>query len=161
VVLIGDREDDFFEHYAEPRHDNIKLLVRVQQKGRRVLYKESEMKLADALFKLTSLGEGVVTLWRRQGQAKRVAAVTYYSATVTLPPTYKRKQPAQTTMQLVCVKESRPAADAIEWVLLTDLPADTLADAITICNYYSFRWNDRVLSLHTQMRTINRTIANQ
>jgi hypothetical protein len=34
VVLISDREADFFEHYGQPRQDNIKLLVRVQQKTR-------------------------------------------------------------------------------------------------------------------------------
>lgn len=141
VILIGDREADFFEHYSELRYDNIKLLVRVHQKHRKILYKGVETKLADALLQLKPLGEGTVTVWRRQGQAERKATVTYYSATVTLPPTYKQKQPAR-KMQLILARElsAAAAADAIEWVLLTDLPADTLAEAITICHYYSFRW---------------------
>lgn len=139
VVLVGDREADFFEHYAEPRHDNIKLLVRVQQKNRKVGYNGADMKLADVLLQLKPLGEGMVTLWRRQGQPERMASVTYFSATVTLPPTCKQKKPAQ-IMQLVYARESSSAADAIEWILLTDLGAGTLAEAITVCYYYSLRW---------------------
>ncbi len=142
AVLIGDREADFFAHYSEPRHSNINLLVRVQKKNRKVLCEGREMKLADILLQLKPLGEGTVKVWRRKAQAERTAVVTYYSATVVLPPTtYGQKQPTQ-TMQLVYAKEKEPpaAADAIEWVLLTDLPAATLAEAILVCRYYSFRW---------------------
>lgn len=111
----------------------------MQQKHRNILYDGVEVKLADALLQLKLLGEGTVTVWRRKGQAERQAAVIYYSATITLPPTYKQKQPAK-TIQLIYVKETFVSADAIDWVLLTDLPADTLEAAMTACRYYSLRW---------------------
>src|SRR5947199_4950640 len=43
VVVISDREADFFEHYAQPRGEQIKLLVRVQQKKRIVQYKDKKL----------------------------------------------------------------------------------------------------------------------
>ena len=109
IVLIGDREADFFEHYTEPRYDHINLLVRVQQKGRNVLYEGSQMKLADVLLQLQPLGEGAVKVWRRQQEPERIAAVAYYAATITVPPTYKQKQTAR-QMQLVCVREKSQSA---------------------------------------------------
>ena len=139
IVLIGDREADFFEHYAEPRHDHVNLLVRVQQKGRNVLYEGSQVKLADLLLQLQPLGEGTVKVWRRQQEPERIANVAYYATTITVPPTYKQKQPAR-QMQLVCVREKSQSADRIEWILLTDLEVDTLQDAVSVCEYYAFRW---------------------
>jgi hypothetical protein len=140
VVLIADREADFFEHYAQPKAENIKLLVRVQQKKRRVLYNQQDMNLAKVLCGLPSLGEGTVKAWRRQGEPERTVVVEYYATTVMLPPAYKQKQPCQ-TMQLVCVKErSAEAADKLEWVLLTNLQVDSLEEAVMVCDYYSCRW---------------------
>ncbi|MDQ2752650.1 MAG: IS4 family transposase [Bacteroidota bacterium] len=140
VVLIGDREADFFEHYAYPKEDNIKLLVRVQQRKRRVLLDVQDMNITEVLQShMKPLGEGSIKAWRRQGQPEREVPVEYSTATITLPPTYKQKQPSQ-TMQLVCVREKSESVDKMEWILLTHLPADTLEDAITICHYYACRW---------------------
>ncbi len=139
--MVADREADFFEHYAQPKSDNIKLLVRVQQKKRRVLYEQQNLSITEVLHQLKPCGEGTIKVWRRPGQPQRTAQVEYYSTTVTLPPTYKQQLPSQ-TMQLVCVKEKarEGAQDSIEWVLLTHLAVHTLKDAVTVCEYYGFRW---------------------
>ncbi len=139
VILIADREADFFEHYSQPKAENVKLLVRVQQKKRRVLYNQQNLSLAEVLCGLHPLGEGRIKVWRRQKQPERTAVVEYYATTVTLPPTYKQKQPAQ-QMQLVCVKEKSAAIDKLEWVLLTHVRVECLEDAVKVCNYYSCRW---------------------
>jgi hypothetical protein len=152
VVLISDREADFFEHYGQPRQDNIKLLVRVQQKKRIVQYKDKKLSIAQVLKQLTPLGQGQVRVWRRPNQPERIAQVHYYATTITLPPTYKQKLAAR-TMQLVWIKEeqepppeqqvveeNKKKAEPIEWVLLTDLAADSLQEVVTIGSYYACRW---------------------
>jgi Transposase DDE domain/Protein of unknown function (DUF1698) len=140
IVLVADREADFFEHYAQPKSDNIKLLVRVHQKKRRVLYDQQNKSITEVLRQLKPWGEGTIKVWRRPGEPQRIAQVEYYSTTVILPPTYKQQLPSQ-TMQLVCVKEkAQPAQESIEWILLTHLPVHTLRDAVTVCEYYAFRW---------------------
>jgi hypothetical protein len=142
VVVVADREGDFFEHYAQPRKDNVKLLVRVSHLNRKVWYKEQYLCVEEVLGKLEPLGEGSIRVWRRplKQHKERIAQVQYYAATVTLPPTYKRKQPSQ-PLQLVWIKEqSSEVAEPIEWVLLTDLAVESLQEAITIGNYYALRW---------------------
>jgi hypothetical protein len=143
VVVVADREADFFEHYAQPRKGNVSLLVRVSHLNRKVQYKDQERSIAEVLAKLEPLGEGSIRVWRRPNKQlkERMAQVHYYAATITLPPTYKRKQPSQ-TLQLVWIREeSLPqGVEPIEWVLLTDLPVERLEQAITMGNYYARRW---------------------
>jgi hypothetical protein len=143
VVVVADREADFFEHYAQPRNDNIKLLVRVQHKERKVHYKEQDLNIEEVLRQLTALGEGSIRVWRRPNKKlkERIAQVQYYAATVTLPPTYERKSESQ-ALQLVWIKEPSPpeGVEPIEWILLTDLEAERLEQAITLGNYYALRW---------------------
>jgi hypothetical protein len=140
---VADREGDFFEHYAQPRKDNVSLLVRVSHLNRKVCYKQQDLCIEEILSKLQPLGEGSIRVWRRpqKKQKERIARVQYYAATLTLPPTYKRKQPSQ-TLQLVWIKEQSPpqGAEPIEWILLTDLGVESLQQAITIGHYYALRW---------------------
>jgi len=143
VVVVADREADFFEHYAQSRNDNVRLLVRVSHLNRKVCYREQDLCMEEVLGKLEPLGEGSIRVWRRplKRLKERIAQVQYYAATVTLPPTYKRKQLSQ-TLQLVWIREqpSAEVAEPIEWILLTDLGVESLQEAITIGNYYALRW---------------------
>jgi len=143
VVIVADREADFFEHYAQPRRDNVRLLVRVLHKERKVCYHQQYLSIEEVFSQLSPLGEGSVRVWRRPHKKlkERTALVQYYAATVTLPATYKRKQPPQ-TLQLVWIKEQPSAeiAEPIEWILLTDLAVASLQQAITTGHYYALRW---------------------
>jgi hypothetical protein len=143
VVVVADREADFFEHYAQPRNEHVRLLVRVSHLNRKVCYKQQDLCIEEVLSKLEPLGEGSIRVWRRplKKLKERIAQVQYYAATVTLPPTYKRKQPSL-TLHLVWIKEqpSAEVAEPIEWILLTDLAVESLQEAITIGNYYALRW---------------------
>lgn len=141
VILIGDREADFFEHYVQPRTEGVEMLVRVRELNRNILYKEKPLKIKELLPRLKSFGKGEVMVKRHgPGQKDRIATVNYYSAQVVVPPTYGRKLPAQ-VMTLVYVKEQyRKGADAVNWVLITTLPVEGLDDATTMALYYTRRW---------------------
>jgi Transposase DDE domain/Transposase DNA-binding len=135
VVVIADREADFFEHYAQPRPAHVHLLVRVQKKNRNIYYNGVSLSIAELLMELRPIGSSQVKVWRRPNQAERLATVSYSLASVTIPPTYKQTLPAQ-QMNLIWVKEQQ----GIEWILLTSLPVHTLEGAITIASYYAQRW---------------------
>jgi hypothetical protein len=143
VVMVADREADFYEHYAQPRNEHVSLLVRVGHRNRKVWYNQQYLSVEEVLAQLTALGEGSIRVWRRpqKKQKERIARVQYYAATVSLPPTYKRKQPPQ-PLQLVWIREqpSPQVSEPIEWILLTDLGVESLQEAITIGNYYALRW---------------------
>src|SRR4051794_26772805 len=106
VVVVADREGDFFEHYAQPRNEHVSLLVRVSHLNRKVCYQEQSLCVEEVLGQLSPLGEGSIRVWRRPKKKlkERNAQVQYYAATLELPPTYKRKQPSQ-TLQLVWIRE--------------------------------------------------------
>jgi hypothetical protein len=88
VILIGDREADFFEHYAQPRQPGVELLVRVKQTERKILFDGASLKIKELLAHLKPLGSGEIKVWRRQAQhqKERTAKVNYYCAAVQLPP---------------------------------------------------------------------------
>lgn len=140
VILIGDREADFFEHYAQPRQSGVELLVRVKQLERRILYKGASLKISELLPQLSPLGCGTIKVWRRSEQKERTARVTYYCASLRLPPTYRQTLPEQ-EMHLVYVREhGRGKKDGIEWLLLSSLPVNSLEEAVRAATYYSRRW---------------------
>src|SRR5438309_2041606 len=143
VVVVADREADFFEHYAQPRNEHVSLLVRVSHLNRKVQYNQQDLSIEEMLDQLQPLGEGSIRVWRRplKKLKERIALVQYYAATVTLPPTYDRKSAPQ-TLQLVWIKEqpSEEVVEPIEWILLTDLAVESLQQAITMGNYYALRW---------------------
>lgn len=144
VFVIADREADFFEHYSEPRAAGVELLVRVQQKKRKVLYDGRLQPVSEVLTAAPALGHGQVKVWRRKDQRERLATVAYSAAEVVLPPT-RGQHGTALPMRLLYVKEQSAGAEgagveAIEWVLLTSAAVGGLDDIVTYASYYARRW---------------------
>ena len=141
VILVADREADFYEHYTHPRAAPVRLLVRVQQRKRKVIHQGQATTIAQALESLSPVGGGRVAITKQANRAARTACVLFYATSITLPATTGRKgQPR--LMNIVQVKEVNPPdqAAALEWVLLTDLPVDNLAQVSQAVSYYAQRW---------------------
>ena len=83
------------------------------------------------------------TRGRRQSRKSRDAEVVVRSARVTLRPPWRpdRKLPA-VAVNVVLVSEVHPPSDdePVEWLLLTNLPADNAEQARQVTEYYSVRW---------------------
>ena len=81
---------------------------------------------------------------RRQNRETRQASVEVRAATVTLRPPWRcdRKLPA-VSVNVVLVREPNPPAGepAVEWILVTTLPIDTLEKVRAIVEYYCVRWS--------------------
>jgi Transposase Tn5 dimerisation domain/Transposase DNA-binding/Transposase DDE domain len=80
---------------------------------------------------------------RRQPRKTREAVVEVRAARVTLrAPERPAGQLADVTVHAVLVREVDPPADdvAVEWLLLTSLPIDTIDQVRVIVQYYCSRW---------------------
>jgi len=117
----------------------VELLIRVEQKKRRVLHEGKSQRLEAVLAHLPAPGSGWVKVWRRHHQPERQAQVWYYATSVEVPPTYKQTLPSQ-PMHLVAVREKASRGQPPEWVFLTSLPAHTLPEVVQPARYYAQRW---------------------
>ena len=90
------------------------------------------------------LGTVTVLVPRRDDAPSREATLTIRTTPVSLKPP-KHRGPAHLpnpTVTAVLAREENPPEDSapIEWMLLTTLSVQTLADAATCLRWYSYRW---------------------
>jgi len=115
---------------------NVQVLDRA---GRRI-----SRKLHEWARKLPSLGQRTVAVQSNGTQSGRDATVTVASATVWLvPPDNKRGEHGDEALELQVVRVSEvdpPAGvEPLEWILLTNLPAQKQKQAWQVVDYYQCR----------------------
>ena len=156
-VCVGDSEADIYELFIEPRtteNDNLHLIVRACQsrattdqsnwiaaaKATPCLY-QCSVHVSARTAKLSS--HSVKVGKRNKSRKARVAVVEVRATTVTLRPPWRhdRKLP-EVTVNVVVAEEVDPpeGCDAIQWVLITSLPIETLEQVKTIIEAYCIRW---------------------
>jgi Transposase Tn5 dimerisation domain/Transposase DNA-binding len=88
------------------------------------------------------------TRTRRQARVTRRAEVEVRAATVTLRPPWRAsgKLPV-VTVQVVLVREVNPPTgeEPVEWMLLSNLPIDTIEQVRLVVQYYCVRWMVEIL----------------
>jgi hypothetical protein len=156
-VCVGDSEADVYELFSEPRvteNNNLHLLVRGCQtratkdksnwlanaRATECLYQCSvDVSARTAKLSSTSVKVGK----RNKSRKARLAEVEIRATTVTLRPPWRhdRKLP-EVTVNVVVVEETNPPedCDAIQWVLITSLPIETLEQVRKIVDAYCIRW---------------------
>jgi hypothetical protein len=80
---------------------------------------------------------------RKKARQARTAAVDIRAARVTLrgPDRPGGKLPdLEVNAVLVTERDPPPGAEPVEWLLLTDLPIDAVADVLRVVDYYTCRW---------------------
>lgn len=157
-VCVADSEADIYEVFAEPRGERpIEWLIRAcqdraSQEGgtehlRAQLLAQPVLYEVELLIRGRKAKTAVERRGRRQNRETRKAHVEVRAATLTLRPPWRadRKLPP-VTVQVVLVWEPKPPAGetAVEWMLLTTLPIDTLEQVRTVVAYYCVRWNIEV-----------------
>ena len=153
----GDSEADIYELFSEPRtteNENLHLLIRACQ--RRATTDQSNwlanVKATECLYQCSvdvsartaKLSNSSVKVGKRKTSRKaRIAVVEVRATTVTLRPPWRhdRKLP-EITVNVVLAEEVDPpkGCDAIQWVLITSLPVETLDQVKTIVEAYCIRW---------------------
>lgn len=142
VVVITDREGDIYELHDAAKHapPNVHLLIRAQHD--RLL--EGEHKLR-AFMASEPLGqERSLRLPRAHGQSARTAQVQVRWAQVSIraPGAGVKKTWPALQLWVVWVHEPNPPAggEALDWMLLTDLPIANAEQAWEKVEWYCKRW---------------------
>jgi hypothetical protein len=80
---------------------------------------------------------------RKQPREPRTAVVAIRAARVTLRGPSRpggKLEDVEVNVVLVSELNPPPGAEPIEWILLTDLPIDTVEDVLHVIDYYTCRW---------------------
>lgn len=163
-MSIADSEGDIYELFAEPRGEinPVHFLIRMCQNRALLTDPEADsqaglirerVELAPLLFtnEITVRGRtpkvSCEDRGRRQARVTRKATVEVRATTMTLRPPYRAESRLpEVTVNVVLVRETDPPAGevAVEWVLLTTLPIDTIEQVREAIGYYCVRWTIEV-----------------
>lgn len=140
VLVVADREADFYEHFSEPRRANVELLVRGSHLDRRIEFEGHQCQTRD-LPKLSEVkGCYKLTVSKQQGREKREAKITVRYGQLSYPPT-RDKTGGSIKLWFVHAEEiGYNGKDKIEWYLYTTIPIETLEQAFELIAFYSKRW---------------------
>lgn len=156
-VCVGDSESDIYELFSEPRtteNENLHLLVRACQTRATTDQGDwiANVQATDCLYQCSvevsartaKLSKSTIELSKRKKSRKaRVAEVEIRATTVTLRPPWRRdRKLPEVTVNVVVAEEANPPedCDAIQWVLMTSLPVESLEQVKTIVEAYCIRW---------------------
>jgi hypothetical protein len=160
IVSVADSEADIYEVIAEgmesPRTADWvvrccqdRALVDDLEGAAGLDYLRAEVLAAPELYRQTIQVRGreakvaCEDRGRRQPRRSRAAVVAVRAAQVTLrAPARQAGQLPDVTVNAVLVTEVAPPEDdvAVEWLLLTSLPIDTIDQVCVIVQYYCTRW---------------------
>lgn len=139
VLMISDRESDFYEYMIAPRAVNIELLLRAHHLQRYVYYNDVKMHLRDVTFCDSISVELFVP--KAKNREKRTAKLTVSWGKVICPAAIGKKG-KELPLWVIKAKETNPPAkeQALEWVLLTTVAVEDQATALLMIDYYRKRW---------------------
>ena len=142
LVMLGDRENDFFGYFAAVAEEQVDAIVRVAHD--RKLTGEHPT-LAAALAAAPPLGTIRVDVPRKPDQPEREATLALFTTTVELPPTssYRGLRKAPVRLNAVCAYEvdaPRDVDNPIRWILFTTLHVEDLEQAALVVRWYALRW---------------------
>lgn len=143
VVVVGDRESDLFDLFVAPRSENIQLLVRVRDRGRRVA--GSVKHLGEAIRRQRAGGQAVLEVPRADDRPSRSACLglRWIQLTVQRPMNHPdRSAPSEAALWFVEAREEHPprGAKPLCWLLATTLRVETIEEALMVLRWYAYRW---------------------
>lgn len=144
IITVCDREADIYELFQEAERTGTGYIVRAVR-NRQL---EEGKNLYDWLDQTPVATNYVVDIQRQKEQAARQAHVNLRYTTVTLLPPKNRTAATQVvpltplTVQVVEVIEPNPPPGIVpvHWLLITNLPVQTVETARQIVRFYSYRW---------------------
>ena len=162
LLVIADREADFFDYFAADRRPHTDLLVRAYHPRQVRLEAPAAPgprpdggSLPEVLAGAPCLETREVEVPRKPGQKRRVATVEVRVVPVwLLAPDLKKsddafrdRQPCRVWVVEAKERDAPEGAEALHWVLLTTLKVADFAQACQVLDYYRRRWTIEELSL--------------
>jgi hypothetical protein len=143
LLLVGDRESDVFALFAAPRRATTDLLVRANQN--RALVDSEYSRMRDAIEAAEVLGSYKVSIPRQGSRRAREAHLEIQArAIVVKAPLHRTPDVADVPVTLSVVRareiDAPDGVEPLEWILLTSMVVNDLADARRIIDFYGVRW---------------------
>ncbi len=143
VIVVGDREADFYDFFVAPRPANVDIFVRMTHCSRRL--QDPATSVQQALQAQAVQGALMVELPRAAGRPARQARLNIRCLRAAcLPPHPRCRRGSWPCPELHWIlaeeSESPPGSKPVRWLLATSLPVDTLSDAARCLSYYARRW---------------------
>ncbi len=143
IINIGDRECDFNEYISYCKNieeENLYFITRSFQKRN---IKEGE-KLKKEIYKSETKGEISFIIQRGNRKRKITQKIKYKEMEVKVPKTQSESGYLKLTVILAEEKDVPEGSNPLDWILLSNIPIKTLADAISIIEKYLCRWEIEV-----------------
>lgn len=141
VVLVSDRESDFYEYMAAPRPANAELLFRVHHLQRYVFCQGERMPLGAVRFAAATATAVEVWLPKTKKRQERTARLQVSWGPVACPaPTHKKGEPVALWLVKALEQGAPEGQEPVEWHLLTTIPVEGQATALLLLDYYRRRW---------------------
>ena len=148
LVSVADRKADVFDLFNLPRQHGVDLLVRSAWNRALLDDQDEHAYLWELLEASKSLGHCEVHIPAKTDRAARTAKLNIRARAVRLKPPRARRASEglkPIDMWAVLAREERPGKhEPLEWMLLTSLPTETLAQALERLDWYSARWGIEV-----------------
>jgi Domain of unknown function (DUF4338)/Transposase Tn5 dimerisation domain/Transposase DNA-binding len=149
VVSVGDREADLYELFvqAQQRPQAAKILVRARQPRRLVEPSAEPTQLWPALRQSPAAGGIELKVPRKKNQPARTVQLEVHFLEVRLRAPKRKPELGAVRCWALCALESTapPAGvEPIEWMLLTNVPVRTLAEAVEKLQWYALRFQIEV-----------------
>ena len=143
VVTVCDREADIYEMFTLAQQQQAKLLVRAS--ADRSLVDNEASNLWKKVEQQIVVGQLTVQIPQNQNRQARQATVSVRFTRVKLKPPWRpnQKKLPIVTLNAILVREENPpdaVDEPIEWLLLTNLPVTTFAEAVQVIKWYCCRW---------------------
>jgi hypothetical protein len=147
VITVCDREADLYEMFAFAQERDAPLLVRASSD--RALLEDEVRKLWPKVERQPVTGSLAVHIPGNGKRKARQATVLVRFTSVTLKPPWRPNglKLAPVVLHAILLREEDPVPDVdepIEWLLLTNTPVASFAEAQQVVEWYCCRWQIEV-----------------
>ncbi|MCK7616246.1 IS4 family transposase [Roseibium sediminicola] len=138
-IHVEDRESDFYELYCLAEELGTSFLVRSCVDR---LAEDGDTTIARVMEATQSSGRHEVRFRDAKGKTQRAVLVVRHATMTVRPPIGKQKRYRHQQLQIIYAEELNPPEDRapISWKLITNLPVETHADAVSKLEWYALRW---------------------
>lgn len=139
VVIVADRESDFYEHLAHDRSARVGFVIRGRSMIRNIWFGNKATKVQDLPAELEPQGIVEVPITKQKNREARIAKLQIRYGIFTYPPP-SHHQGKSIDLTLVHAREIDGPDEPIEWYLFTSFAVNSFEDARLVLDIYTKRW---------------------
>lgn len=143
LIVVGDREADIHELFAEYKPGQADLLIRSEQSRNRCCEMEDDAQpLWERIRTLEAAGSISLRVPTTPERQARTANLEIRFAAITLKPPKRKTHLAGVPVYIVHAMEvnAPQGVEALEWLLITTVTVETLEQALVVLKWYARRW---------------------